>query len=142
MRIAGATHASYSIGRHVYGRLSVRVRASAPGHLDGVAQSDVTPSVGKGDLRVSRPAELDGRLSVGSTLHVRAHAGSVSPRPRDVGFRWLLDGHRPRSAQTSRLELKPWMRGKHVRVQVIYWPPTDSRYRRLVQEVRGQHPVR
>lgn len=77
--IPGATQASYTLtpgnyDRNWYGedlrkRISVRVTATATGHREGSALSDFTPFVGLGDLQVSRPAYLKGRVRVGSTLH-------------------------------------------------------------------------
>jgi hypothetical protein len=147
--IPGATQASYTLtsadwGQNFYGedfrkRISVRVTATAADHRDGTALSDFTPFVGLGDLRVSRPASLTGRLRVGSTLHARARLRAISPRPAAAYYSWRVHGRWLR-AHSSSLELKPWMRGKRVHVAIAY--AAVPGYHRLVQEARGAHPVR
>jgi hypothetical protein len=149
--IPGATQASYTLtpadwGQNWYGddqriRLSVRVTASASGYRDSSAVlSDSNAFVGLGDLRVSRPPSLTGRLRVGSTVHAWARLGSISPRPATVFYQWFVHGRWLTRARSSSLVLKPWMRGK--RVRVVFGYAAVPGYHRLIQEARGRHPIR
>jgi hypothetical protein len=139
--IPGATAASYHLtGADLHAAMSVRVTAGAPGHRDGSAISDESSSVRVGDLRVTEPASLAGRLRVGSTLHARARLGAIFPRPAAAYYSWVVHGRYLPHAHASTLRLKRWMRGDRVRVVISY--ATVPGFHRLVQVVRGSHPVR
>ena len=69
------------------------------------------------DLKNQEAPRTSGLPKVGGT--VTATAGSWSPDPTSVDYRWFVAGdYLPRATQRS-LELSPWMVGKRLRVAVV-----------------------
>ena len=120
-------------------RLSVRVTASAPGHVDGSRLSDLTDRPVRGRMRVERPARVTGKTRVGSILRARPRLGGVVPRPDAVTVSWYVDGTFQRRAYDDRtFRLRPRMRGQRVTVAFRY---TSHGYRALRQTDRTSRPV-
>lgn len=152
MPIVGATGASYTLTPDDYGwalglenrmRISVVVSATAEGaaHRVGVAESDYTDRVLKGELQMSERPSVTGRTRVGEVLRARPRMGAVSPPPRGLNLRWFLDGRPVRgSFDERRLKLLPRMRGNRVSVHFSYRPP--HAYERLSVTVRKHRRVR
>lgn len=149
--ISGATSASYTLtaedfGRLWYGedlrkRVSVQVTAAAVGFRDGSVMSDYTRPVAKGVIVVSRPAQVTGKVRVGSILRARPHVRGISPRRPFVTIMWYLDDRNVGSAYNEqRFELKSRMRGKRVEVRFVYAPPRG--YKQLTQVVAKRRRVR
>lgn len=148
--IPGATGASYTLtpddydlnrfGQDLRKRVSVRVTATAQGHRSGTVESDFTSYVLPGRMRVSRAAQVTGKLRVGSTLRAWPRVAAISPRPTSVRIQWFLGDRRSPEAGGRRFELEPRMRGKRVKARFFYWPPQG--YRMLEQVVTKRRPVR
>lgn len=103
--VRGADTRSFRLDRHMVGK---RVRVSAVarrlGYPRSVVTSRLTREVGPGRFSLTRRPALAGRARVARTLHVSA--GSWSPRPDRVSYRWFADGERIRRATSRTLRLR------------------------------------
>ncbi|HVK28889.1 MAG TPA: lamin tail domain-containing protein [Nocardioides sp.] len=115
--ITGATGSRLKLGPSLYGkRISLRVRVTADGHLDGVATSAQTTPVARGVFAVARAPRILGTPRVGRTLTVQV--GVVTPAPTTVTYAWYVDGKRVSTA--ARLTLLRRWAGDRVAVKVTY----------------------
>ncbi|MBB6626061.1 hypothetical protein H5V45_01890 [Nocardioides sp. KIGAM211] len=88
--VPGATSSFLTLQpRDLGSRLSVRVRASAPGHADGSVTTSSTGPVALGALTVLDRGLIRGRLQVGSVLRL---VGRRSDPAAAASFQWLADG--------------------------------------------------
>jgi hypothetical protein len=149
--IAEATGSSYTLtiedyDRNWYGedlqkRISLRVIANAPGELPSTVESTPTSYVRRGIVEMQGHPTLRGKALVGRTLRVRPRLFAVSPAGCSLGIRWYVGHTFVRRAQNDRtLELRPWMRGHRVKVNLSYM--AGSGYRTLHRQLRTRHGVR
>lgn len=115
--IRGATRATYTPTGADVGRLvQVRVTATPQG---GTPTATVSAAVTIGAGRFTTPrsgARVTGTFRVGAT--VRAAAGSVSPSPQGVGYRWLRGQFPIKGATHATYTLVAADRGKRISVEV------------------------
>lgn len=115
--IAGATGSRLRIGPSLYGRrISLRVTATADGHLDGVATSVQTTPVARGLFSFATGPRIVGTPKVGRTLSVQA--GVVTPAPTKLTYAWYVNGKRVSTAARLKL-LRRWA-GDRVVARVTY----------------------
>lgn len=98
-------------------RLSVRVTATARGHVPGVVRTDATPLVARGTMRTSVAPTLSGTPRVGEVIDLRA--GSLSPRGDSRVFRWYAGDERIPGADRSRLRLTQEHLGERIHAAVV-----------------------
>jgi surface antigen len=134
-RITGATEPTFVPEADQLGkRLSVTVRASAPGYLDQTATSPASAAVAPGTISVGSPPVARGRAVVGSTL--TGDPGRVDTPDVQVAWQWLRDGV-PMTGQTAQdYTLRRADIGHSVAVQVTL-SRTDFQTRAQASAARG-----
>lgn len=134
--VDGATARTYRLSAADLGkRLAVAVTATADGWEPTTVRSDPTGAIEKGRTWISNPPRVRGWTKVGKTLTAWPHTGAVSPTPRGVTIAWIVGNRELRARRNDRqVEMRPWMRGKTVRVRFVYHPPAG--YERLERVVR------
>lgn len=118
--VAGATRTTLTVGPALVGRrLSLRVRVTADGHLEGEAVSVATAPVARGTIAVRRP-KLTGAAKAGKVLRVALRG--VAPAPSEVRYVWKVGGTKV-AATGAKLRLLRKYAGKRVTVTVTLSRP-------------------
>jgi hypothetical protein len=113
--IGGATAKTFQLTSAQVGKkISVTVTASKTGFTDASDTSPETAAV-IGIFTPGPTATISGYARVGSTL--TANAGSPSPTPTTLGYRWFADGVQL-APVTKTLKLTSAMHGKRIQVRV------------------------
>lgn len=94
--------------------VTVKVRAKRAGYTDGVQYSTPTAAVAKGTLQLDEPPVVEGTPYVDEVL--TASAGTWTPDPLTVGWRWYADGVRISGNVTANLPLTRALVGKTITV--------------------------
>lgn len=97
-------------------RVRVEAVASRLGYPRTTARSKTTGPVLPGRFSAQRGPQLSGRVKVNRTLEVSA--GSWSPKPTHVSYRWSVGGDRVKGADSRRLRLRPGMVSERVAAEV------------------------
>lgn len=92
--------------------VTVRVTAARTGYTSGVQDSAATAAVIRGSFEVAEAPSVDGDVFVDETL--TASAGSWSPEPRAVQWRWYADGRRLTEQVEPTLALTQDLVGKEI----------------------------
>jgi hypothetical protein len=113
--IGGATAKTFKLTSDEVGLgISVKITAKEPGYVDASDTSDETVPV-EGIFTPGPTASISGLRRVGSTL--TANAGSPSPAPDSLAYRWFMDG-KQLATKTKTLKLGAGTEGKRIRVKV------------------------
>ncbi|MDN4476518.1 CAP domain-containing protein [Demequina sp. SYSU T00192] len=115
-RIDGATGRKYTVTRADRGHnIRVKVIAKRSGYLT-TARTSTVVSIPKAFTSAPRPT-VSGTATVGSQL--TAQAGSWSPTPDSVSYRWFRDGNKIADAAGRRYTVRNADRGHTIKARVI-----------------------
>jgi surface antigen len=117
-------------------RLSVRVTATARGHLPGTATTARTAKVQRGTMTVVTPPTLSGTARVDEVLTLST--GTTSPAATGAEIRWFADGTLLDGATGPRLRLGQQLIRKRITATVV---SRRTGYRNLTTTTAATAPV-
>lgn len=95
-------------------QITLKVRAKRAGYTDGVQYSRPTVAVARGTFALEEPPIVEGTPYVDEVL--TATAGTWTPEPKVMGWRWYADNVRIADNDGAQLALTPELVGKDISV--------------------------